>query len=189
MLKTFAFHRVHVQHNGTIGLGHFPKHGFQFGQVVPIHRTHGQEAKIREPRVLGHEVFGHFANLVVPTHQRFPAGDGVGHPFGPQLRIQIATVHTYPIQCLGEAALRLGDGHAVVVQHDEHLAIKRARVVEPFHSQAVHNGGVADEGDSAATFRIAFAVVPLAFEGVAAGHTHRGRDARAGVTDTEQIEW
>ena len=32
-------------------------------------------------------------------------------------------------------------------------------------------------------------MITLAFEGVAAGHTHGGRDTRAGVADAEQVEW
>ena len=68
------------------------------------------------------------------------------------------------------------------------MSIQRARVVEPFHGQAVHDGGIANQSDGSATLGVVFAVVPLTLKRVAPGHTHSGRYASACVAHAEQIE-
>jgi hypothetical protein len=98
--------------------------------------------------------------------------------FSPTLFFAVGRADADALEILAERALRLADAHAVVVEESAKAAFERAGVVETFESQAVDDGGIADDGDDVAGLRIDL---------IAPRHADGGADGGAGMADGEKV--
>jgi len=98
---------------------------------------------------------------------------------GPLLDLLVNRTGTETGKVMSQAPLRRGDAVVVVIQDNQELPIQRARLVEPFKSQAVDDARVAHQRDDP---------VAAAEELIGASQTQSRRDGRARVPDIEQVE-
>ena len=82
------------------------------------------------------------------------------------------------LQVLVQAAVVLRDGHIVVVDHDDQVAVQFCRVVERFQRFAAAQRAVTDDSNHVAV---------LALEVAALGQTAGQADRGGGVTDGEMV--
>ena len=154
--------------------------------VVSVDRTDGHESKMLEPRAFTDAGLRHFAELVIDLGHALAAGNNLGKPLGSLLEFAVGVRDTQAIEVRRHRALRLGDGHAVVIQDHQKLPLERSCVVQAFHGNAVDDRRITNDGHHSAAVGIGLAKA-FAVERVATGHTDGGGNRSTSVTDGKQV--
>ena len=139
-----------------------------------------------EPCVIAEETLAALADAVVEIARKAPARDVFRDLLSSLLEFAVGVRQAHSVEILRHRALRLGDAHAVVVEHDQELPVQGACAVQAFHREAVDDRRIADHGHDAAA-RGVLVRPALAIERVAARHAHGGADGRTGVAHAEEV--
>ena len=182
--KPLALDGLDVQQHGAADVADLGEGRDQGGQVVAVDRPDADVAEVLEHVTVADHRLEHLAAAVVDLFEDRPAREPVEHHLAPLLPVVVRRADADAVEVLGHRALGGADGHAVVVEDGEELALQRAGVVEALERDAVDDGRVADERDGAAV-GLTFAACEHV---VAPRHAHRGANRGAGVPDAEQIE-
>ena len=156
------------------------QHVDEAGEVVAIERAEVFDAEAFEDLAGPEGVLDAVADHVPGAFDRvaYRRGQLVHDPLGKLLGLFVGGADADAFEVLGESALRIADAHAVVVQNDQHLTPQCSGAVQALEGQAVHDGGIADDGND---------VVRTADLLVAAGHADRRADRCSSVADGEQV--
>jgi hypothetical protein len=163
-LVAFALGGDHMEQLRTGQASHRPQRGQQLRQIVAVDRAGVMEAEFLEQgRGYEHALGVFFPAAEETPHEGFLRNGALG-PFAPD--VERGAGHG-PRHHLGQRADVLADRHAVVIEHDEHVWLDIAAMVQRLESHARGHRAVADHRDD-------LAVVALALGGD--GHAERGRD-------------
>ena len=154
---------------------HIAERGDERLDVVAVDGADVIESHLLEQRAGQH----HALQMFLGAAGQFPHGRHLPQHFlaaFAQMRIHAARQR--PRQIIRQRAHVLRNRHVVVVEDDEQVGRRRARVIERFERHAGGERAIADDGDRAAI---------LSAFGGGDGHAERGADRRARVPDTEGV--
>ena len=151
------------------------QHFLQLRLIVPVHRADVVKAHIVEHVVWQDEVFHAFFHMVQYLIQSARLADGIAVKL---LEVQITWLHALLGQQRRHAADVFVDGHAVVVEHDDHRLAALPGIRQALVCQTAGQGTVADEGND---------VIVCACERARPGHAQRDGDRRGGVAGHKRI--
>ncbi len=146
---------------------------------MPIDRTEVGKAQVLEELAVDEQGFyGVFDGIDRVVQRRAHARDALEEPGRAALEAPVPPIGAQAVQVFGQRAHVLGDGHGVVVEHDDERQLRAAGVVERLDIGAVHERAVPDQGD---------AVVVLPAQARCARKAQRRGDRRAAVARAEGV--
>ncbi|MPM65310.1 hypothetical protein SDC9_112205 [bioreactor metagenome] len=169
---TFSLYRSYMEQNRAIKL---PRVAQQTGQV--LHVVAVNRAQIGKAHILEHAagqngiLKGLFQAVGNPVNVA-PQGKHAHGLAVALLDAQILRLEPLMGQVLGDTPHVFGDGHAVVVEDDNHRLAALSGVGQPFVGQAAREGAVTNEGNHA---------ILLVPKGSGPGHAQRHRDGIGGM--------
>ena len=164
-----ALLRHDVQQHRLAQVARPAQHFLQLRLIVPVHRADVVKAHVVEHVVWQDEVFYALFHAVQNFIQSACLADGAAIKL---LEVQIAWLHALFGQQRRHAADVFVDGHAVVVEHDDHRLAALPGIRQALVCQTAGQGTVADEGND---------VIIRPRERARPGHAQRDGDRRGGV--------
>ena len=130
-LVALALFGQNVHQHRVIQLFRLPKHLAELGNVVPVHRPQIGDAHILKEHPRDKQLLDAVLGaLDLVDHGRAHHGNpvqGVGHVF---LQVVIAAACSQAVQIARHSAHVLGNGHFIVVEHDDEILLHARRVVQ-----------------------------------------------------------
>ena len=167
--------RHHMQQHRLAQVTRPAQHLFQLLLIVPVHRTDVVKAHIVEHVVRQDKILHMFLHMVQHLIQSARLADGIAVKL---LEVQIARLHALLGQQRCHAADVFVDGHAVIIEHDDHRLAALPGIRQALVCQAAGQCAVTDEGDD---------VIVRPRECTRPGHAQRDGDRRGGVAGHKRI--
>ena len=147
-LVSLAFHCVQVEQLGAFHVFQLAQHAHHLAHVVPVERPEIADVHALKDALLVAK--GALDGVVQADDALAPVLGEVAFGMQPLRSLEAQTVVSFVgievEQVLFHAAHGAIDGHIVVVEHDEQVVGRGARVVEPLESQPSAHRPVADDG-------------------------------------------